>query len=273
MKIKKKRKGIIPTILLSFIGCLLFISCESENIEEKYYSNNNNEPGNTTENPVLSSGLLAWFPMNGSVQDSSINNTPVILAGNATFVDGINEEHGKGLYLEGNSYLIVDLGYYDTISIAFWIKGDGELESSNTPTLFDYGFNTLSAKLDVDGSTGATSLTVKKNENISCSKENSSIEYLNSFTKYSLVYVEAGGDKTKVYFKGYTSSGDETVYSDELNFPGIIDTESELLYIGRSSQKENIPGSFFKGSIDEIYIFNKTLSNAEIQQMALIPTR
>ncbi|MBN1117202.1 MAG: hypothetical protein JXA77_08360 [Bacteroidales bacterium] len=250
---------------------LLFIfSCESENIEDKYLKG---------EGPIISdtskpdtsgdSSEILWLPFNGNTQDSLKHNVPLILVGKEQFVDGMNAENGKALYLDGNTYLLANLGFYDTLSMVFWIKGEGELESSNSPVLCDYGFKALS--LQLDATSGATALTVQKNEQIASSEVK--VEYLNSFYRYSFVYIEAGGNNTRVYYKGYTSSGDELIYSDELDFSGIIEAESDILYIGRSSKKDNGSSTFFKGSIDELHIYNRTLTTTEIENFASISTR
>lgn len=257
-------------VLLISIVFVITCSCESENIEDKYLNDAGQDPNGT--NPNLGKGEIAWFSFNGHLSDSSLNNTPVMVNGDIRYVEGLNDDHGEGLFLDGNTYLVLDIGHHDTISIAFWIKGERVLANTNTPVLFDYGFNGLMAQLEVDAFSGATTLSVKKNEYVANSNENSHVPFLNSFTKYSFVYVEAGGDKTKVYFKGYLASGIEVGYFDEYDFPGIIYSQSELLYIGRNSSPDSGDETYFKGSIDEIHVFNKPLSNAEIEAMALIPT-
>jgi hypothetical protein len=253
--------------LISTALYIILYSCESANIEDKYMNKNPNDsiPGGDS----LFSEII-WLPLNGNLKDTSGNKASLMLVGTEKFVSGINADHGKGLYLDGSTYLMINIGFFDTLSVAFWIKGDAALESSNTPVLFDYGFNAFSTELDA--TTGATSLSLMKNEDIAYSHENPSVEYLNSFNRYSFVYVEAGGNKTRVYFKGYTSDGNEIIYSDEFDFSGIIEAETDILYIGRSSQRENQSSTYFKGAIDEIHIYNKALSNTEIENMALIPT-
>lgn len=256
--------------ILLFSGILascMFFACESENIEDKYL---NKVPNDSIPNGDSNSSEILWLPLNGNLDDSTGNNTPLVLAGNIKYVKGINKDHGKGIYLDGSSYLMINLGYYDTLAASFWIKGDGELAESNDPVIFDYGLNALTAQLDA--TTGATAVNLKKNDTQTSSADNSSVEYLNSFYQYSFVYIEAGGDKTRIYFKGYTSGGSELVYNGELNIPGIIETKSDVVYIGRSSQRENQASSFFKGAIDEIHIYRKPLSNSEIQKMASIQT-
>jgi hypothetical protein len=248
---------------LLFATTLLFMlsACESANIEDKYLGD---------KKPVSSTDEILWLPMDGNLKDSTKNDIPVLVGGKTQFVNGLNSDYGKGLYLDGSSYLLINLGYYDTLSVAFWIKGDAALIADNKPVLFDYGSDAFSAQLDA--TTGATALAVQKDADSANSSANPSVEYLNSFNRYSFVYVEAGGDKTKVYFKGYTSDGNEINYSDEFDFSGIVDAKSDVLYIGRSSQRENLSSTYFKGAIDEIHIYKRPLSNTEIENMALIPT-
>jgi hypothetical protein len=193
-----------------------------------------------------------------------------VFVGDTSFVDGINDEYGKGIHLNGTSYLLINLGYYDTLSIVLWLKGDQEISGLNQPAIFDYGLNTISAIL-ADGTTGATILNVKKNGDMA-SSEDASIEYLNSFEKYSFLYFEAGGDLTRVYFKGYNASNEVLIYNEDLQFPGIIDPKSELLYIGRSSIREDQNTSYFIGAIDEIHIYSRTLTDIEIESFAFIHT-
>lgn len=237
-------------------------------MEEKYYETDDED---TSSHPGTNQprGEIAWYPFNGNLNDSTENNIPIILIGDTTFVSGINEAYGKGIHLNGSSCLLINLGYYDTISIVFWVKGDGEIDEFNQAVLFDYGSNAISALLD--GSTGASSMSIKKNGD-AASSDDASVGYLNSFNKYSFFYFEAGGDLTKVFFKGYASDETEIIYTEDLNFPGIIDPESEMLYIGRSSQRENQNESFFSGAIDEIHIYSRSLTELEIESFAFINT-
>lgn len=259
-----------PLHYLILFLVLLFSACESENIEDKYYKSGS-LPSYTDSTLNYKSSEIIWLPFDGNLNDSTGNNTPLVFVGNQKFVDGLSFDYDRGLYLDGESYLLINLGYFDTLSVVFWIKGVGELDRYNTPVLFDYGQNAIAAQLDAF--TGATALSVIKNDESVNSADLSSVEYLNSYNKYSFVYVEAGGDYTKAYFKGYTNSGESKVFYEELNLPGLIEAESEMLYIGRSSQNKNQSASFFRGAIDELHIYNKTLTRTEIEALAAIPTR
>lgn len=243
---------------------VLILSCETENIEEKYFENDSIPD---IEKPA---GEIAWYPLNGNLNDSTENDIPILIIGDTLkYVDGLNEEYGQGIHLDGTSYLLINLGYYDTLSVVFWIKGDEELSESDRPVLFDYGQNAISVQLD--GSSGASMLNLTKNDS-TISSENSSVEYLNSFFKYSFLYFEAGGDLTRIYFKGYAEDGTELSYVEDLEIPGFINAQSEMLYIGRSSLRDNQIESYFKGSIDEIHIYSRSLTDIEIESFAFIQT-
>jgi hypothetical protein len=259
------------SLFLMLLICSFIVCCESENIEEKYFQQIDDTTDIDTNDPLIPhpQGEIAWFPLNGNLNDSTGNNIPLLLVGDsASYVNGLNAENGKGLYLDGSSYLLINLGYYDTLSIVFWIKGAGELGASGHPILFDYGLNAISAQLD--GSTGATAVTVHKSDSTASSSE--VIQDLNSFSKYSFLYFEAGGDLTRVYFKGYYLDGTERIYEADLDFPGIIDPQSEILYIGRTSLRDDYTGSLFRGAVDEIHLYSHPLTDQEIEAFAFTQT-
>jgi hypothetical protein len=240
-------------------------------MEEKYFQQINDTATTDTTSPLIPhpSGEIAWFPLNGNLNDSTGNNTQLFYVGDtAQFSNGLNNSSGKGIFLNGSSYLMINLGFYDTLSIVFWVKGAGELGPAAHPVLFDYGLNAISAQLD--GSTGATALTVQKSNSIASSVD--LIEDLNSFSRYSFLYFEAGGDYTRIYFKGYYQDGTERVYKTDLSFPGIINPLTEILYIGRSSSREEFPGSLFHGAIDEIHLYSHPLTDLEIETFAFTQT-
>jgi hypothetical protein len=270
-KIYSKITEMKSSLFLMLLICTFIICCESENIEEKYFWQPADTAGVDTTDPTIPhpQGEIAWFPLNGNLNDSTGNNIPLLFVGDSvTYVSGLNPIYGKGIYLDGSNYLIVNLGYYDTLAIVFWIKGAGELGSTGHPILFDYGLNAISAQLD--GSTGATAVSVHKSDSTASSVD--VIADLNSFSRYSFLYFEAGSDLTRVYYKGYYLDGTERIYEADLNFPGIIDPLSEILYIGRSSSRNEFIGSLFQGAVDEIHIFSHPLTDQEIEAFAFTQT-
>jgi hypothetical protein len=250
----------------SFFILLYFLiaGCENDNIEHKYYKNS--RPDNDTSTNIIPDGEIAWFPLNGNTNDST-GRKAAFFVGNPLFVNGLNQNKGKGLHLDGNSYLLINLGYYDSLSVVLWVKGDGVISDLNKPVLFDYGYKAISAQLEMDAISGATILESNRNEDIT-SSENSSVEYLNSFNKYSFLYFEAGAKCTRIKYKGFTSDGSEILYNENLNFDAPISAKSEFLFIGRSSLRDDDNQSYFKGAIEEIHIYNRPLTSSEIETLA-----
>jgi len=240
-------------IFICLLAISLFSQCISDNVEEKY--------GSTTPTKAPS-GEIAWFPLNGNLNDSTGNNTAIAVSGKVNFTEGIS---GQGLKLNGSdNFIMVSPGYLDTISILFWIKTANGIDKPNRPVVFDYGQGAISAAF-VDGVSGATNLSLKQDSTQFSSADMGEEFYLNTFYSYSLVYVEAAGNTASFYFKGALSNGAANIVSNKYEFPGLLNASSELIYIGRSSKKEELANSFFKGNIDEIHVFNHFLTDSELE--------
>ena len=245
-----------PSLILFLLLLLFFLSqCIRDNIEEKY------APKSITDSLI---GEIAWFPLNGNLNDSTGNSTIISVAGEVRYISGISKEYGEGIQLNGtNNYITITPGFLDTISILFWLKTPNGISKPNQPVVFDYGNNAISASL-VDGLTGATDLLLQNNENSKSSSDLGEENFLNTFNNYCLFYIEAGGDSTSFTYKGYLSNGNEKIVSGHYKFPGFIDPATEVIYIGRSSLRTEITNSLLNGSIDEIHVFNRFLTKAEL---------
>lgn len=243
-----------PTFLLLFI--LFFLSqCVSENIEEKY--------ANTPPDPVTVNEM-AWFPLNGNLNDSTENHSMISVAGPVNYTTGLNKESGKGLILNGvNNYIVISSGYLDTIAILFWMKTHNGIANPNQPVMIDYGHNAASIKL-IDAVTEATNLLLQHGQSEVNSASMGENYFLNTYNKFSLIYLEAGGTSAAFSFQGYLDDGTPHKISNHYTFPLIFDPITDLIYIGRSSDPQHISNSFFKGYIDEIHVFNHFLTNDEL---------
>lgn len=260
---KLKIKAVLHLILLiACIGiCALgYISCDSSNIEEKYLLEELPDKTDTT-------AILAYFPLDGSVEDKSGNDTPIKFIGDSLiFAPGLNSDCGQGLHLDGDSYLMIPIGYYDTLAIVFWVWSDCMINSGEQAYLIDYGLNAFT--LNLDGITGATMVSIRNND---CAGSSNDVGGLvNSYSNYSFVYLESSQGTTKVYFKGYLYGDIETIYRHEYPFGVDINPLNDILYIGRSSLRERSENSFFRGMIDEIHVFKHGLSKQQVDQFASI---
>jgi hypothetical protein len=232
---------------------LLFVTCISDNIEEKY---------STGDNVTPPKGEVAWFPMNGNLTDSTGNNTLLAVAGEVNFTKGFR---GEALLMNGeDNYIMVSPGYLDTISVLFWLKTPKGIVNPNRPVVFDYGLGAVSASL-TDGISGATVIAFNQSDTPFSTFDVDEQTYLNTYYNYSLMYIEVAGKTASYFFKGYLRDGKELAVSNSHQMPLDFDPANDLLYIGRSASKSGIANSFFNGAIDELHIFSKTLTDSEIQ--------
>jgi hypothetical protein len=243
-----------------FLLALLFCctQCISDNAEEKYASAG---PGEVPK------GEIAWFPLNGNLNDSTGNYTPIAVAGPLNFVAG---KIGSGLSLDGSeNFIMMAPGYLDTLSILFWLKTPKGIANPNRPVIFDYGQGAVSAEL-VDGITSATDLSLNQNNFKKMFSGGKDVGYLNTYNAYSLIYIEAAGNFASFYFKGQLVNGTAMTTQGRFEFPSLMNATSELIYLGRSPLKGNNANSYFKGFIDEIHVFNRFLSQSELEYFKTI---
>jgi hypothetical protein len=202
---------------------------------------------------VPTSGLVAWWGFTGNANDSSGNNNNLTVNG-ATLTTDRNGTanaayafNGTSSYLT-NSALSHSFSQTGTHSISFWIKKTGNTEGvalmsgSNTAANFIW-------LLQCD-----TSKTI-----YGTNKQGQSWTWLNG-PNYSTTqwehYVAVYNNQTMQLFKNGTAIGTTTnTYTS---------TSQAVLpiYIGRA-----ISGGYISASIDDIGIWNRTLTATEISQL------
>jgi hypothetical protein len=240
--------------LTIFAGLLLLIisGCRYENAIDLYYEGGENKP-------VSNNGLLAHITFEKSVKDISESKTPVALQGDAVFVKGVDGKDSSAILLKGypQSIALSNLGMNDTLSIFLWFKTDNLLTKSDSLTLFDYGVNSFA--LQIDGSTGSTLINTTHND-----QQSTLTDWINSMNVWNYLYAEAGGGKMKVMYQGEMKNKQLITVDSENESPGILNPLTDILYIGRSASGKKVNSSYFKGSIDNIRVFNRTLTKAEV---------
>ncbi len=235
------------------IGILLLIlsGCRYENAIDLYYHGEDIKP-------VSSNGLLAHVTFEKKVADISENKTAVSVNGNVLFAKGVDGKDSSAIQLQGypQCISISNIGINDTLAIFFWFKTDHALAQTDSLTLFDYGVNSFG--IQIDGSTGSTYINTIKNE------EHSTLaDYINSYTTWNYLYAEAGGGKFKVMYQGQTKTKELITIDTENDSPGILNPLADILYIGRSGVAAS-QNSYFKGSIDNIRVYNRALTKEEV---------
>jgi hypothetical protein len=235
--------------------CLLFLlltGCQYENAISLYNQGDEIKPLSNT-------GLLAHITFDKSIKDIGENKMPVAIQGEAVFVKGVDGTDSSAIQLKGypQSISISNLGMNDTLAIFMWFKAGDLLAKTDSFTLFDYGVKSFALK--IDGTTGATLINTTHNN-----QQNTINDWINSSNIWNYLYAEAGGGKLKVMYQGAMKNKQLITIDVENESPGILNPLTDILYIGRSSTGENVNRSYFKGSIDNIRIYNRPLSKSEV---------
>ena len=231
---------------------LLISGCRYDNVNDLYNKGQQ-------INPVSTNGLLAYITFDKAIKDISGNKASVALNGDAVYVKGVNGKDSSAIRLQGypQSIAISNIGLNDTLSIFMWFKSDQALAKTDSITLFDYGVKSFA--LQIDGSTGATLINTIHNDQTGVFSD-----YINSYSVWNYLYAEAGGGKIKILYEGQNESKEQIILDTENESPGILKPLLDILYIGRSTIGSNIKSTYFKGSIDNIRIYNRTLTKTEV---------
>lgn len=213
--------------------------------------------------------LVAWYKLNGDIKDSSgfKNDAKFIGSGSPAFVDALQ---GKGLVFNGNSYLEIADNDPQELDKAFtfsvWAstvkKNDinddsfpifSKAKSSNYPLIpaYQLQYRHLSGnneRIDFYGMDQSSSSPSNEIEQ----------DFPSDYKTWKMITVTNDGVNTKVYVNGkFISSSD---YTAPLLHSG------GKLYIGKSSY-ESETNVFFKGSMDELRIYNYALNETEITKL------
>lgn len=199
--------------------------------------------------------LYAYFPLDSNFNDLSGSENHLQAFGTPEFSEGYSADTSMALLFDGyDDYLTGYIGKLDTFSISMWLESHryfvGEWPVYKS-TVFDY--SEKQAFGGVDGVSGATQLNFGVNSEEIPGKEIGNGEWVH-------LYV-AIGNEIKIYLNG---SLEKTELLDEL--PVYL---NDSIYIGRASSDAELDLTFFQGKIDEVRIFNRILSQDEINELAM----
>jgi hypothetical protein len=204
----------------------------------------------------LTNGLVAYYPFNGNANDESGNGNDASISGAVLTADRfgvINKAfhfNGAGDSINA-SVASMPLGNSPR-SIVAWIKPDTGGHPING--VIDYGNG------DCTGLMFAISYDKSGNDNLGfwggCQDYASSL--ITPSNQWSFVALTYDGSNIRLYANG----GSET------NAIGSLNAQNSRLWIGAETLNDG--GSFrdyFRGSIDDVRIYNRALSASEVQQL------
>lgn len=198
-------------------------------------------------------GLIAWYIFDGNNTDL-INNNNATVSGSVDYIDGV---FGKGIELDGNGYVYIDdlemNSSHRTISL--WVSPYKNNSSSNI--LSKHG-----SKNDIEVLLGTT------NEREYFTQINVGNEYFDLsdeaskgstfISDYDLITETFDGNEIRLYVNG--------ILKIKRSASGEICNNDLPLVIGTNAYPAGSEG-YFKGCIDDLRIYNRTLSSDEVQQL------
>jgi len=215
-----------------------------------------------------SAGLIAHYKFDGNANDNSGNNYHGSEKGGAGYVAG---KFGQAIHLDGfDDYIAIqDLNYADTgltqVSVCAWIR----TESSANQHIASFDRNEY-WRLQVGGEAGAPgllgfSVMTLANDNTEVQADYGSSRRVDDGQWHHAAGVFDNG-KLAIYIDG----GLETSVVTDITF-GTGDTRYGLLGIGseatESNGRPNATG-YFDGDLDEVRIYSRALSQAEVAYLA-----
>ena len=223
--------------------------------------------------PSLADGLVAYYPFAGNANDASGNGNHLSNAGNATLTIGHDGISNGAYYFDGstNSKLQIDprLVVSTNFSYALWFKTSVAMSSHGASStawnpgndiihsgFADYGYVGVGLRVGTDG------LAVVEHGGMYRHTVFSYSHNLSSYWHHIVVTV-SNNNAEVVYLDGQQVGTAET------------DADSLTAYHGNGTKALHLEGDgvgggtwgLYTGSIDDLYIYNRALSAAEVKAL------
>ncbi|MFC2151000.1 LamG-like jellyroll fold domain-containing protein [Bacteroidota bacterium] len=236
----------------------MLCSCQYENAQELYDTAPIIEPPDTTQTdtthidttPVKQ--LLVDLPFNGTIEDISDNEIPVVTHGGVVLTSDRFWNDNHALFLNGeNQFIELNLEDQDSVSVAFWFNCSSGISCFSS--LFDYGKNAI--KTNIDGYSGPTSFYITSFYN---NLDELHADFYFQYFMWYHIYVSACS-KPVIYVNGENAG--------EIHKNIILNLTNNSLVFGKSVMNDTGDEKHFYGVIDDIKIFNYALSDQEIKDL------
>jgi len=212
--------------------------------------------GEVSATPSCGSALIARYSFDGYATDSSGNANHATLVGAPTFVAG---QYGSGLNLNGTGqYATVPAGIMASVTnftIATWVNWNG---GGSWQRIFDFGNDTTQYMfLTPSSGSGTLRFVITTNGNAPGAEQILETAPL-PVGQWRHVAVTRSGNTARIYTNGVLAvSGSVTIAPATFN--------PALNYLGDSQYAAD---PLFNGRLDEVFIYNYTLSSTEITRLA-----
>ena len=201
------------------------------------------------------SGLISHWKFDGNTNDSAGTNNSTLVGG-PTFTTG---KIGQALSFDGvddfvQSTNVLSVG--DVFTVSMWFKR-GSLTPASYHTLWSSGKNGPVITLDLSNSDA-----VQLHGHSLGTLTTSTITISETTTWHHLVVAKNGSASTKMYIDGVDRTG--TV----ANATMLATTHKPAIGMDLSQDTDNpTASSYFNGPIDDVRIYNRTLTRDEIKRL------
>jgi len=206
-------------------------------------------------------GLILHYPFEGDTSDASGNGNFGTPYGGPSHSSG---KAGLGIVFDGsNDYVNVpsNLGITDyPFTFSAWVSTQNPI-ASTTGVIVSNAITSDATRMSLLGIDNATGKAFIGSTNLATSRKYS-INPISDGAWHHLVAVFESTTSKKLYVDGQLQG---TLTS---NLP--LDPQTNVFSVGRIS--DSTPGAYFKGSVDEVRVYKRALSDSEISQLYQNPT-
>jgi hypothetical protein len=216
--------------------------------------------------PNLQEGLVGYWPFCGNANDESGNGNHGVVNGAMPVEDRYGTESAAYAFNGLNSFISVADNVDESLdvqsgefSISCWMKAESNLFQTQGLVAKEYGDNTSGDYSLVIPANGKAQLSVGVGSGIiGAVQQSDSVITDGGWKHITAVYIN-GGDM-KMYINGQLNQGENNESTALPNSNTALD-----LIFGRSA---NFPNYYFlNGCLDDIAIWNRALTLAEVQQL------
>lgn len=264
-----KKSNIFKNLVLVVLPFVVITSCNSDD-------NSNPTPSEPT---IPTNGLVAWYPFNANANDLSGNNLNANVVGTTLTTDrnnGANKSYdfdvANATFGNQNDEIFVpysSLMNVSNITVSVWLNPRSYFWSGNTSDAtstiinrFQNGYSTPNGQAwgITFNETSVTGFIVGNDGTGGSSVVSNSALVLNQWHHIVMTY---NGSQIKLYVNGVLKVTQN--YSGTMNISG-----NSGISIGESNQAN---GYWYHtdGKIDNVGIWNRALTDAEIQQLTNYP--
>jgi len=221
----------------------------------------------------INNGLIAYYPLEGNVNDESGYGSHGVEVGNVSYVNGVL---GKAARFDYNGYetptahVFVKSDIFSKVTtgltISFWIKNGLEPQYSvSILRLMDYWSDPYPHVFNFSWNGKDINFYHSHHGSVCCASENQNLKISEDQQWHHIVAVFSHKNQLRVYKDGKQISA-ITSYDDDTGPVFGLNSLSFGLYFGRRLYSTS-PRTQTQFELDEIRIYNRLLSSEEIQQL------